>query len=60
MADAADFEPAHENTTPLFSMGHLGMSPGALSAKIRRKRILFKPCRSADTGLSPKYDKLTR
>ena len=32
MADAAHFEPAHENTTPLFSMGHLGMSPGALSA----------------------------
>ena len=32
MAEDADFEPAHENTTPLFSMGHLGMTPGALSA----------------------------
>jgi hypothetical protein len=32
MADAADFEPAHENTMPLFSMGHLGISPGAFSA----------------------------
>ena len=32
MAELADFEPEHENTTPLFSMGHLGMTPGALSA----------------------------
>lgn len=32
MAEAADFEPEHKNTEPLFSMGHLGISPGAFSA----------------------------
>ena len=32
MTDTADLEPAHENTTPLFAMGYLGMSPGARSS----------------------------
>lgn len=36
MADTADFESKHENTEPLFSMGHLGATPGAISALLSR------------------------